>query len=222
MPTADAKFVVIGLTNGPGFYPNPCLASQVAWARARHLWVGAYNITTYPTGAQLAKYGGRGTAIQRLRRAGAAEAAFNLATMRRVGFRVPMIWVDVEPVRGWSWSANPSFNNAVLDGMFATYRAAGIQSGVYSYTYGWREITGGRSLPTTPVWATSGSNSRRAALAKCSVRSFSGGPTRLAQWSDGRRDFDITCPGVTGTAARASTPKVPARLSLMSHLFAAT
>ncbi|MCW2601698.1 MAG: hypothetical protein JWM02_3527 [Frankiales bacterium] len=200
MPVAAAKFVVLGLTNGPAFYPNPCLASQVAWAKARHLWTGAYNITTYPTSAQLARYGGTGAMVSRLRRVGVAAAAFNLDTMRKAGLRVPMIWVDVEHVNGWSWSARPSYNNAFLDGMFARYAAAGIRTGVYSYSYGWREITGGRSLPRTPVWATSGSNTRSAAVARCAARSFSSGPTMLAQWSDGRRDYDITCPGVTGTA----------------------
>ena len=29
MPVDEARYVIIGLTNGPGFYPNPCLASQV-------------------------------------------------------------------------------------------------------------------------------------------------------------------------------------------------
>ena len=26
MPTEEAEYVVIGLTNGPGFHANPCLA----------------------------------------------------------------------------------------------------------------------------------------------------------------------------------------------------
>ena len=37
MPTPDMEYVVVGLTNGPGFYPNPCLADQVAWVRERGL-----------------------------------------------------------------------------------------------------------------------------------------------------------------------------------------
>ena len=31
MPLDAARYVILGLTNGPGFYANPCLASQVAW-----------------------------------------------------------------------------------------------------------------------------------------------------------------------------------------------
>ena len=212
MPTAAAKFVVVGLTNGPAFSPNPCLGKQVAWAKARHLWVGAYSVVSYPDAAQLALYGGTGPLARRLQRVGAAQAAFNLSTMRKSGLRVPLIWVDVEHVRGWAWSAVAADNNAVVNGMFATYRAAGIRSGVYSYAYGWKEITGGRALPGTPVWATSGSNTRASAAARCSSRSFSGGPVWLAQWSDGRRDHNITCPRATG-AGHART---------MSGLFAST
>ena len=29
MPPPSARFVVIGLTNGPAFHPNPCLETQV-------------------------------------------------------------------------------------------------------------------------------------------------------------------------------------------------
>ena len=35
LPRADARFVVVGLTNGPAFTPNPCLAAQVAGQRGR-------------------------------------------------------------------------------------------------------------------------------------------------------------------------------------------
>ena len=35
MPLPSAQYVVIGLTNGPGFVANPCLADHVAWAKER-------------------------------------------------------------------------------------------------------------------------------------------------------------------------------------------
>jgi hypothetical protein len=43
MPRADAEYVVIGLTNGPGFHANPCLADQVAYAKEHELLVAAYS-----------------------------------------------------------------------------------------------------------------------------------------------------------------------------------
>ena len=204
MPTTGTRFVVLGLTNGPAFYPNPCLAREVAWARTRHLWTGAYAIISYPTSAQLARYGGRGTTTQRLRRVGASEARFTLGALHTAGLKVPRIWIDVEPVHGWSWSSSPTNNNAVLDGVLAAYRAAGVRTGLYSYSYGWKQITGGRSLPGIPTWVPSGSNTRGSALSRCATRSFSGGPIWMTQWSDGRRDYDITCPGVLGSIARPS------------------
>ena len=48
MPTAEAEYVVIGLTNGPGFHANPCLADQVAWVRERGLLMAAYSVISWP------------------------------------------------------------------------------------------------------------------------------------------------------------------------------
>lgn len=53
MPTRRPTYAVLGLTDGRGFSANPCLAGQLAWARARHIPVGAYLVPTYPTPAQL-------------------------------------------------------------------------------------------------------------------------------------------------------------------------
>ena len=194
MPLDSARFVIMGLTNGPGFTPNPCLASQVAWVRDHARTAGAYSLTSYPTPAQLSQYGGRGAGLTRLYRAGAAEANFNVRTMRRAGLSTPMVWVDVEPVKNRPWSAAPERNNAVIDGVVAAYKAAGLRVGFYSYAYGWRQITGGRRLVTYPTWVPSGNDQRASALRKCSVASFSGGPVYLAQWTAAQRDRNVTCP----------------------------
>ena len=53
-----AEFVIIGLTNGPGFTPNPCLADQVAWVRERGLMAAAYAVTSYPDAATLGSTAG--------------------------------------------------------------------------------------------------------------------------------------------------------------------
>ena len=67
MPRADAEYVVIGLTNGPGFHANPCLADQVAYAREHGLLVAAYSVISWPDEAAQAQYGG-------LQEAGHAQA----------------------------------------------------------------------------------------------------------------------------------------------------
>lgn len=190
MPPAGSRYVVVGLTNGPGFTPNPCLARQVAWVRARHLWLGVYGVVSYPTAAQLKKYGGTGTVATRVRRVGVAQARFNLATMRKAGLaKAPMAWVDVEPVKGWPWSASTAANNALVDGALAGYRAAGMRVGLYSYKYGWTQITGGRRLPTVPTWVP---------MSTCSRASFSGGPVWLTQTTSNGSDLNRTCPGQVG------------------------
>ena len=60
MPASTAKFVIVGLTNGPAFYPDPCLAAQAASVRAHHVYAAPYAMTTYPTAAKLTKYGHAG------------------------------------------------------------------------------------------------------------------------------------------------------------------
>jgi hypothetical protein len=186
MPPSGSRYVIVGLTNGPAFTPNPCLARQVSWVKARHLWLGVYSVVSYPTAAQLRTYGGTGTLATRLHRVGAAEARFNLTHMHKAGLaKAPMAWVDVEPVKGWPWSTSTSANNALIDGALAGYRAAGMRVGLYSYRYGWNEITGGRRLTTIPTWVP---------LSTCSKASFSGGPIWLTQTTSNGSDLDRTCP----------------------------
>ena len=218
-PQASAKFVVIGLTDGGSFRANPCLSVQVAAARARHLWTAGYAISTYPTRAELARYGGTGSLAARLARVGRAEARFNLATLRRVGLKVPMVWVDIEPRAKAPWSASTANNNAVINGVLAGYKAAGVRVGVYSYDRAWKSITGGRVMPAMPSWVPVGKRGRTAAWARCKVPSYSGTTPSLVQWTDGVRDYNLTCPGITGTPASGSplTRWMNVRLAVGSH-----
>jgi hypothetical protein len=96
-----------------------------------------------------------------------------------------MAWVDVEPVKGWPWSSSTSANNAVIDGAIAAYRVAGMRVGLYSYKYGWGQITGARQLPTIPTWVP---------LSTCTRASFSGGPIWMTQTTSNGSDIDKTCP----------------------------
>src|SRR5665811_1251949 len=197
-PMTSASFAVLGLTDGGSFRANPCLARQVASVKTRHLWAGAYAISTYPTNAELARHGGTGTMTQRLRRVGAAQAGFNLATMARVGLQSPMVWVDVEPRTQSPWSTSADNNNAVIDGVIARYQAAGVRAGIYSYNKAWKVITGARVLPGVPTWVPVGHTSGAEAAATCAVASYAGSRPWLTQWTDDVRDYDLTCPGVTG------------------------
>jgi hypothetical protein len=211
MPKSSSKFIIIGLTNGPGFYPNPCLASQVAWAKRHHVYTAPYAFTTYPTKAQLKKYGTKGpykgtSTTAKLKNAGYAEAQFNVANMKKAGMSAPFIWVDVEYSRSPAkWSTSRNRNKAVLDGVFAGYKAAGLKYGVYTSEDPWRHLIG-KARYHVPEWRTVGPTSKARAKKKCSVRSVQGGKIVLAQWwiDDSKTangtDYNILCPGYSSSA----------------------
>ena len=201
LPGPQAQFVLIGLTNGPGFYPNPCLAWEVRQAKLRHLATAAYAFTTLPNPNQIHEYGGNGpysrsTALGRLRNASWAQAQINLASLRRTGLRTPVIWMDVEPQDYLSpWGSDVVANRAAIVAIKKAYRDAGYRTGFYSSDRPWRKITGGLQ-DSSPTWVTVGPRGRPAATAKCAARTFSGGRAVLAQWWDRPvEDLDLVCPG---------------------------
>jgi peptidoglycan hydrolase-like protein with peptidoglycan-binding domain len=199
MPTASAQFVVIGLTNGVGYAANPCLAGQVAWAKAHHVHTAAYAITTYPSTSQLATYGLKGPyagtiAAARLANAGFAQARFNVNSMRKAGLVSPMVWVDVEPSGTALWTKNMAANKAVIDGVLRGYRTAGFMVGLYSYDPGYGKILGGTRYGL-PEWRTAGPRGQRVARDRCAASySLQGGPAVLSQWWTASVDHNMTCP----------------------------
>jgi hypothetical protein len=198
MPTAAARFVIVGVTNGPGFHANPCLGRELGWVRRHHRRLGGYALTTYPTAGQIRRYArtgpftGRGTRAA-LRNAGYAEGRFNIVVMGRAHMLVPMIWVDVEPYPAAPWSASIQHNRAVVVGAMRAYRDAGFAVGLYSNPNGWPEVVGNWRLPVVPTWSTVGYRGEKKARHSCAAGP-SGGPTWIAQWWVGHRDLDLTCP----------------------------
>lgn len=200
MPLDSAEFVVIGLTNGPAFYPNPCLADQVAWVRERRLMAAAYSVLSYPEPRHLRQYGGQGpydagTRLGRLGNVGYQQALFNIATMRRAGLESPVVWLDVEHVPDFDWPDDPQANAAVVRGAERGYSEAGYLVGVYSTQYLWQAVVGDLRLGL-PEWRAAGQTSRAEALRRCGPeRMIQGGAAILAQWVEFGRDRNVTCPG---------------------------
>lgn len=207
MPLPEAEYVVVGLTNGPGFYPNPCLADQVAWVRDRGLLISAYAVASYPDDTTLARHGGdgpfdAGTTTGRLENTGYQQALFNLASMETAGFVSPIVWIDVEPVPDFEWSGDEDANAAVVRGLARGYTDAGLAIGVYSTPYLWTQVVGDLELGI-PEWRAAGHTSREEALERCGPSwSIQGGTPVLAQWVADRRDQNVTCPGVAADLAR--------------------
>ncbi|MGA8045043.1 MAG: FG-GAP-like repeat-containing protein [Dermatophilaceae bacterium] len=203
MPPTDTQFVIIGLTHGLPFTENPCLGSQLQWVRDRSKPAHAYGMAAFPTATQLSTYGSSGpwsrtTRAGQLSNVGYAEAMYAVASLARVGWRPAVVWIDVEPRPAQPWPTGTATryreNRFVIEGFMRGLRDSGYSYGLYSYTNGWNEITGGWRLPGVPVWATAGRlDYPEEALDRCTQASFSGGRVYVSQWYDDTRDYDRTC-----------------------------
>ncbi|MBJ7358853.1 MAG: hypothetical protein JHD21_15940 [Nocardioides sp.] len=195
MPTAEAEYVVVGLTNGPGFHANPCLADQVAWVKQRGLLMAAYSVISWPDEAAQAEYGG-------LQEAGYAQAQFNVASMEAAGLESPLVWLDVEQVPFYEWSADKAANAQVVVGAAQGYLDAGYRVGVYSTPYIWESLVGDLAFGV-PEWRAAGQTSQAEALDRCGGDwSIQGGEAVLGQWVQDARDKNITCPGIEADLGR--------------------
>jgi hypothetical protein len=207
MPLPTAQYVVLGLTNGPGFTANPCLRDQVGWVRERGLMAAAYAVASRPDEAAVAEHGGTGpydasTDLGALANTGYQQALANVVTMRRAGLASPVVWVDVEPVPDFEWSADVEANAAVVEGAVHGYRDAGYRVGIYSTPALWAGVVGDLAMGL-PEWRAAGQTSRDEARERCGEDwSIQGGAAVLAQWVDDGRDLDLTCPGTSARLGR--------------------
>ncbi len=217
MPPDSTQFVVVGLTDGLPFTENPCVASQLQWVRDHAKPAHAYTMAGFPTSTQLSTYGSQGpwsttTRAARLSNAGYAEATYATTTLARIGWRPPVVWIDVEPRSAQPWPSSTWTqrieNRYVVEGLMRGLRDRGYAYGLYSNASGWQAITGSWLLPGVPVWATAGTlDYPNEALDRCAQPSFSGGRVYLSQWWNATTDFDRTCEpyGFTALPVAAST-----------------
>lgn len=207
LPLPEARFVVIGLTNGPGFVANPCLADQVRYARQRKLLTSAYSVISGPTRFTPADAERTGpfdgsTRVGALSNIGFQQARFNIDSMKRAGFSTPFVWLDIETVPKFDWSSDKAANAAVIRGAAKGYTDGGYGVGVYSTPYLFAGVAGGLRL-NVPEWRAAGQTSRAEALSRCGNDwVIQGGRGVLAQWVAQSRDLNVTCPGATAQLGR--------------------
>lgn len=210
MPHEDARFVIIGLTNGRAFTRNPCIAKHVKHVKDRGLKAAAYTMLSYPNRSERAAYGRKGpydarTYVNRIANVGYAQTAYALQTHRAAGLNSPIVWVDVEPRAERPWSARDARNRALITGALRAIADARLSAGIYTYAYAWRDIVGDWRVPAAPLWAPSHTRSTKFrakkadAIKSCSRTSFTGGPLVITQWVHRRRDYNVTCPAITKT-----------------------
>ncbi len=80
----------------------------------------------------------------------AAKDAYGYAQSSKAG--ADFWWLDVEEAN--SWSANPAVNDAVIQGALDYLNAQGVEAGIYSVPYMWREIAGTGFTPVERVNGT--------------------------------------------------------------------
>lgn len=207
MPPGSPAYVILGLTDVADHSVNPCLGSQVGWAKGHGVRVGAYLVASYPSNAQLASagaglFGNCGARIRcRLRNDGAQQAHDAVATMIHAGVPAPRVWIDVELRRIDPWSHNTHRNAAVLQGIVRGLRVAHVAGGVYTTAYQWGRIAGTYHLDL-PNWLPSGDPVPAHAQALCRATA-TGGLTWLVQYTR-ELDSDLTCPALTAGADGAA------------------
>lgn len=194
LPTGSHAFAVVGLTNGTGLHENPCLASEWGYARSHANFVTGYAIVTYPTRAQLSAarrgghYGKCTTLVCELKNNGWAQGEFTDASLRKVGARPPMVWIDVETRSQQPWTSTVTRNAVVVRAVIASLQAHGYNVGIYSNHYLWNHIAGFRT--SLPEWVPAGSFTGGCRM------SFGGGVVYLSQWTRGQYDENGVCRGV--------------------------
>jgi hypothetical protein len=201
MPTLSARFMIMGTTAGYAFADNPCLADQVAWAKARHLYVGAYVFTGLPNAAEIAAHKAdsngvftTSTSRGRLQNAGYGQARQTVRAMRAAKLKVPFVWIDIEPSGKRPWKVTQLSNRSFVEGMIRAYRDLGYGVGFYLSPSSYDDILDIDFK--LPEWRTAGPATRSDAIAKCKETAVQGGKIVLAQWwtKTTPRDFDVLCP----------------------------
>lgn len=113
-------------------------------------------------------------------------------------------WIDVEAVK--TWSADPLFNQAVVEGMAAAFTTpvagggVGTTTGVYSTAGEWPRIVGvlrdGSPLDATDQWIAAGrvSRTRAVEVLRRGWPLTPNGRLVMVQYADGAIDRDVVAP----------------------------
>ena len=215
---AHATFGIVGVNRGIVFSPNPCLASEIAWAGGPNaqLYANTGNpgpgiSTHWPDGqlfpvacnpdrttnpsdrdtADCAYDYGYNAAADSYKDAVQAFAYLGLAPATPAG---SAWWFDVETSN--SWRSAVDLNVAALQGAVAYLTSVGVPNvniGFYSTQYQWNVITGGTlALSGFKSWVA-GAPSAREVGQTCLGPGFTGGTVALAQYPSHGFDADLRC-----------------------------
>jgi hypothetical protein len=217
----NPRFGIVGVNGGLANNANPCLASELHWARGtpgqkrpNQPPLSLYIDTGNPGGHHVADWPKRGTAPAygacngKLTNAcsyvyGEQRAAHSyrlVAALDPVGARTAPWWLDVELMA--SWAGTYQLNIAALQGFTAGLHDAGATGpiGIYSTGAQWKDITGltAQTTPTAfngrlPDWVAGTTATLPQARQSCTSGGFTGLAPTLAQYRIGSPDADLRC-----------------------------
>jgi hypothetical protein len=208
LPSSQA-FGIVAVNDGLANTSNPCLAAEIAWAKASSggtsqpkaaLYVntanpGSRKVADWPSNNKADGTGHHvndpyGTCAGQYNQACAWQYGWNLAykDARTSGISYSgryLWWLDVETINSWQSSAPD--NRADLEGMTTYFRGIGGTVGIYSTIKQWGPITGtiGSASPLyrLPDWIP-GAKTLAQAKKNCRLAPLTGGGTvTVTQWA---------------------------------------
>lgn len=218
---SNPLFGIVGVNGGLANTANPCLGSELRWARdtpgqkrpeqpSLSLYVntgnpGGHHVADWPGGGTAPAYGSCNglltDACSYLY--GEQRAAYSyrlVAALDPVAAGTAPWWLDVELQA--SWAGTYRLNIAALQGFVAGLRSAGATGsiGVYTTDAQWHDITGlsAQTTPTAfggqlPEWVAGTTATLAQARQSCASGGFTGAAPTLAQYRTGSFDADLRC-----------------------------
>ena len=181
-PITHSTFGIVGINDGRPLTENPCFGSELWWAMTNQAFSGIYLNVAYGTSlagpytcdpgdhtCQAYNYGWL-----------SAQYAYVTALVDSGGLSesAPNWWLDVEVDN--NWSDNKVLNADVIQGALDYFeQAQGIQAGVYSVSFMWRDIAGKFSPDGVPNWVAGGND--RNDFATCGRPIWPGGQVVMFQ-----------------------------------------
>ncbi len=223
-PPTSYRFMIVEVNARYLMQENPCLSSELAYAKRHSNLVGNYHLPDYPNAKELAQSGywprkcASGDLLCKTYNSGYQQGTWAVNLLRSKGTSPRFLWVDIEHRREQDWSSNTKANVSLIKGEVAGIRSLGVAVGLYSYPYGWREITGGWHA-NLPQWVTTGSKTNTAGrVAHCKQAGFTTGPIRIVQSVDGPFDIDTVCPSASRSIKSLFAPNRPLPNPLAPYL----
>jgi len=176
---AASPFNIVGANNGLVDSINPCLSAEITNAGSN---LTIYVNTDWNSSSVYLKTTSPDDCATGDEDCAAYDTGYNNglfdinAIKTATSTPLKKVWLDVEPPGVNTWSDDPAQNQNSLQGMYDAFTAAGIPSGAYGTTAGWKTLFGSFS-PGWDSWGATTVSTAPEASTYCTGHEFTGGPT---------------------------------------------